>query len=1080
MKKRNKFIFLATLSTACLLSLASCQGAQGPKGDQGTPGINGINGTDGKNGTDGQDGKSVLSGKGVPASSLGSDGDSYIDTETFDFYVKASGVWAKEGNIKGASGDKGDAGDSGSKGEDGTSVRTGKGEPSESLGNDGDSYIDLSNFDFYVKEDGKWSKEGNIKGEKGEKGDKGENGSNGSSGKPGNDGTPGKTAWSNTILPTTGGYITVDAGSAFENTTVNFSFIPNTGWHLVSYSFGSDTTSLNSNETYTISKTMQAGGFVVAAKFAEGNIQLKNGDIGNVTGEVEVGESTTNKVSFTPESNVTITKGTMTGSGSGESTPDLEINGSEKESTVTIAKDVNISNYNLNLGKNVTLVIEEGANVTFNNVTLNGNSKIQGSYKKASSVDLLSTLAVDDEDAISYDITGLVTITGKATLENVAIKGKIEVNTTDEFVMKDCYYKADGLSTNNAYLLIKSKNVTITDNEFNLNNAVYNFLEWPSGDEANKIQTVKITGNTFDCKGMTHNVINMFNFVNNASIDLTNNTYKNVNYKGTQPVRISNYKNAATGVTIDVSNSVITNATKGEDEAYDTFVLFQDYAGANDTAQDFSSFTLVAKGDYFDNLDKSLVKYNYGEYYKDLLVVYSKYHANEVKMPKVTLTSGSYDTTKVLFGGGRGTEADPYLISSLDDWKNISNFDGKDVYFKQTADITIDSSLATFAGHYDGDNKTISYLKDSGTCYFAINKIDGDASFKNINLKMGKVGVSLLGTVNWDTAYNASFENITFSSDADLVEVNNNNFGLIVTNCLWSSQNANVSYSFKNITNNIKHLRNDGTCIGFLTGYSAYIKGDGTASFTLENCTNNGIISGAGQVGFVYGNTSGFYDNDCTGTTSYSVKDCKNGTNGHFYTSSGGLCDFAPFKSSETKELPDGLKTVNSSFTSGFDVLNVNDADKVFVNQNNDLTFTKAKTTNKYKYKLGFVVPSEYMTRDDSEWKDGQSPEETNKSYWYVRNGLKYFTELKELGEGESLESTSVKEFTALDPVRAENQGLTVTFEEGETYKLVKSESEEKYYIVINVGKNYYINCEVTLRVFVENEYECIASTYDL
>ncbi len=275
MKKRNKLLFLATLSTACLLSLASCQGAQGPKGDQGTPGINGINGTDGKNGTDGQDGKSVLSGKGVPASSLGTDGDSYIDTETFDFYVKASGTWKKEGNIKGAAGDKGDAGSEGVKGEDGTSIRTGKGEPSESLGNDGDSYIDLSNFDFYVKENGKWTKEGSIKGEQGEKGDKGENGSNGSSGRPGDDGAPGATAWSNTILPTTGGYVTVDKGSAIADnkTTVTFTAHPNTD-KVVSYfavlNNGKIIATKNGSkrdEKVQITTTMLAGGFVVSATF---------------------------------------------------------------------------------------------------------------------------------------------------------------------------------------------------------------------------------------------------------------------------------------------------------------------------------------------------------------------------------------------------------------------------------------------------------------------------------------------------------------------------------------------------------------------------------------------------------------------------------------------------------------------------------------------------------------------------------------------------------------------------------------------------------------------------------------------
>ena len=176
MKKKNKFIFLATLSTACLFSLASCQGAQGPKGDQGDPGINGTNGTDGINGTNGS---SVLTGSGVPASSLGSDGDSYIDTDTFDFYSKKSGAWSKIGNIKGSTGEQGSQGEQGEEGKKGTSLLSGSGVPSSDLGSDGDSYIDTTTFDFYSKSNGEWKKYGNFKGQDGTKGEEGTKGEDG-------------------------------------------------------------------------------------------------------------------------------------------------------------------------------------------------------------------------------------------------------------------------------------------------------------------------------------------------------------------------------------------------------------------------------------------------------------------------------------------------------------------------------------------------------------------------------------------------------------------------------------------------------------------------------------------------------------------------------------------------------------------------------------------------------------------------------------------------------------------------------------------------------------------------------------
>jgi len=49
----------------------------------------------------GKDGASVLTGNGAPSTNLGKDGDSYIDLDTYDFYVKESGSWSKTGNIKG-------------------------------------------------------------------------------------------------------------------------------------------------------------------------------------------------------------------------------------------------------------------------------------------------------------------------------------------------------------------------------------------------------------------------------------------------------------------------------------------------------------------------------------------------------------------------------------------------------------------------------------------------------------------------------------------------------------------------------------------------------------------------------------------------------------------------------------------------------------------------------------------------------------------------------------------------------------------------------------------------------------------
>lgn len=50
---------------------------------------------------------------------------------------------------------------------EGTSLLTGNGQPSNVIGKEGDSYIDLESWDYYIKTNDIWSLAGNIKGEEG-------------------------------------------------------------------------------------------------------------------------------------------------------------------------------------------------------------------------------------------------------------------------------------------------------------------------------------------------------------------------------------------------------------------------------------------------------------------------------------------------------------------------------------------------------------------------------------------------------------------------------------------------------------------------------------------------------------------------------------------------------------------------------------------------------------------------------------------------------------------------------------------------------------------------------------------------
>lgn len=138
----------------------------------------------------GEDGRGIVS---IELTSSDGNVDTYTITYT-DGTTSTFTVTNGEDGEQGIQGEAGADGADGIDGQDGTSMRTGTGAPSDSLGNDGDSYIDTSTWDYYVKSDGVWNKVGNIKGEKGDTGETGAAGQNGADGANGTDGSDGNDA----------------------------------------------------------------------------------------------------------------------------------------------------------------------------------------------------------------------------------------------------------------------------------------------------------------------------------------------------------------------------------------------------------------------------------------------------------------------------------------------------------------------------------------------------------------------------------------------------------------------------------------------------------------------------------------------------------------------------------------------------------------------------------------------------------------------------------------------------------------------------------------------------------------------
>ena len=76
-------------------------GMTGPQGPQGDPGPVGMTGPQGPQGSPGVDGRTVLSGSGGPSAMTGTDGDFYLDTDSYQIYgPKTAGSWGSATSLQ--------------------------------------------------------------------------------------------------------------------------------------------------------------------------------------------------------------------------------------------------------------------------------------------------------------------------------------------------------------------------------------------------------------------------------------------------------------------------------------------------------------------------------------------------------------------------------------------------------------------------------------------------------------------------------------------------------------------------------------------------------------------------------------------------------------------------------------------------------------------------------------------------------------------------------------------------------------------------------------------------------------------
>lgn len=408
------------------------------------------------------------------------------------------------------------------------------------------------------------------------------------------------------------------------------------------------------------------------------------------------------------------------------------------------------------------------------------------------------------------------------------------------------------------------------------------------------------------------------------------------------------------------------------------------------------------------------------------------------------------------FAGGFGTENSPYLIATAEQFANIAKLSeemgaGKAKYFKQVADIAINGTIPVLTGTYDGGNYKIMYDCSGKNFGVVFTEIKGYSVFKNINLVMGKVGVSLLSIADWGTSYGATFDHITFESTEDLVKVNTNNFGFVMINAIYTGGEGAPVYTFSNITNNV-NLQNDGTCTGLIVGSGPCFNVKTVLNY--ENCVNNGTISGTSSVGFLYGN-SAYIETVSESESVINVKDCKNN----------GL--FMALKDSANVAFAPKLADLNDKYqgTAGGTFLSENYlSNKNFTVNQNGTVFSINTTYTNVSYKLVFDVSAIYSKKDGKAWTDADTVVAKDKekwdTIWNVSNGTKYPIDLSVDIDATGELSGS---FKAYDKKTAAANGISATnFTDG--YALVVKDGVT--YLVFDVTEDVYIDCAVKLSVY--------------
>ena len=406
---------------------------------------------------------------------------------------------------EGPQGPQGPAGENGEDGEDGSLILTGEGKPEDTLGKDSDIYIDSKTGDLYQKENGTWTLVMNIKGEDGEDGSSGSSGSNG------------QTAWSNTVLPTEGGYLTTSIGSGVVGTTFTVTAYPNSGYYLdelevVDKDGNTSSLTFTLDETTNVvvseSITMKEGGYVIAASFKD---LSELGDSAYVDGTRYLG--TYNAVGeFVPDLNSKVEDAPKFEDGTGEENDPLIIKTADQLSQIASAQQDEETMY-------FSLSGVEGDSLTVSTLLVGTNNEDKNIVLDLSEKTLNSSQALTALDGSSVSIkNGTIGSNGGLFVYN-------DADLTLENVNINSFGIVVGPGANQG--VEEVKNINIKMDGVHIKDSVMPFSTNASLFKDNQIENVNIdiTNSSFIAEAASHdNVGFMVNIP--ATVNISNSTIK--------------------------------------------------------------------------------------------------------------------------------------------------------------------------------------------------------------------------------------------------------------------------------------------------------------------------------------------------------------------------------------------------------------------------------------------------------------------------------------------------------------------------------------------------------------------------